>query len=937
MESRTLLLNFHSGKIFSKALALLLFFTFFSALTAQSQTLDQENAQASNFGYTYLSSSQYLGQSFVAGQTGDFAEFHFLVGNYPGYFVAGDFQLNLYAGNGSGGTLLGTKNFTITTFPGANAEYTVVMPAGIAMVAGNTYTAELRGITGVIVPNVTNDTYTNGMLYGNNTPTTNLDLWFKTYITDPSASALNFDGINDRVSMPNQPVSNLTNFTLEAWVNTSQNTGGQTIYSEGNSSDNNPMFSLTKMPNTTGFEIVLRNEFGTGLVASTTGYVPLNTWTHVAFTRTSATTASLYINGVNTDNFTFADPGNIIVNVANIGVRQRIGFDGFFSGSIDEFRVWNRALGQCEIQNNMNGELPSGQSGLLAYYQFNQGVAAGNNTGVTSLTDSSGNNYNGTLTNFALNGATSNWSTPGGVTNGVTSPAYTEPNVNAVTSQSICNNSATTPIIFSSSTTGTVCGMTNEGGNITLTAPAGAVFTSIPFASYGTPDGTCGNYTIGWCHASNSVSIVSGLAIGQSNFSIGANNGTFGDPCNGTGKRLYIEAVYNNTAFNWTNDTPSIGLAASGTGSIPSFNAINTGSTPVVATITVTPMVNGCAGTPIQFTITVNPNPTEPTAVSQEFCDSATVADLIATGTNLNWYDVATNGTALSASTALITGTYYVTQTTANCESARTAVSVTITPSTSNATTVSACDSYTWAVNGTTYNASGIYSSVNGCHTETLDLTITPSTSNATTVAACDSYVWAVNGTTYNASGIYSSVNGCHTETLDLTINSATEVTGDGTQSFSVANLSEATIEDLVVSPINVTWYGSLADATADTNALPAGTQIVDGATYYAVNDENTCSSTPFAVTVAVTLGTDNFDVASFRYYPNPTSGMLTISYSKEISEITLINLLGQTLFTKKANALEVQIDLSSLPTATYLVNIVSEGQTKTIKVLKRE
>jgi gliding motility-associated-like protein len=42
------------------------------------------------------------------------------------------------------------------------------------------------------------------------------------------------------------------------------------------------------------------------------------------------------------------------------------------------------------------------------------------------------------------------------------------------------------------------------------------------------------------------------------------------------------------TSFNWTNDNPSIGLAASGTGNIASFRAINKGTTPVTATITVT-------------------------------------------------------------------------------------------------------------------------------------------------------------------------------------------------------------------------------------------------------------------------------------------------------------------------------------------------------------
>lgn len=40
--------------------------------------------------------------------------------------------------------------------------------------------------------------------------------------------------------------------------------------------------------------------------------------------------------------------------------------------------------------------------------------------------------------------------------------------------------------------------------------------------------------------------------------------------------------------FNWVNDTPGIGLAASGNGNIPSFIAINKGKTPITATITVT-------------------------------------------------------------------------------------------------------------------------------------------------------------------------------------------------------------------------------------------------------------------------------------------------------------------------------------------------------------
>ena len=68
------------------------------------------------------------------------------------------------------------------------------------------------------------------------------------------------------------------------------------------------------------------------------------------------------------------------------------------------------------------------------------------------------------------------------------------------------------------------------------------------------------------------------------------------------------------TVYNWTNNAPSIGLAASGVGDIASFIATIPASDPVVATITVTPSLGALMGTPKTFTITVNPIPLAPTA-----------------------------------------------------------------------------------------------------------------------------------------------------------------------------------------------------------------------------------------------------------------------------------------------------------------------------------
>ncbi len=89
-----------------------------------------------------------------------------------------------------------------------------------------------------------------------------------------------------------------------------------------------------------------------------------------------------------------------------------------------------------------------------------------------------------------------------------------------------------------------ICGTAGENATLTLTAPAGNVFTSIEFASYGTPVGSCGNYTYSSCHAVSSLSICQSALIGQNSASISATNAVFGDPCGGTVKWLTVQAHY---------------------------------------------------------------------------------------------------------------------------------------------------------------------------------------------------------------------------------------------------------------------------------------------------------------------------------------------------------------------------------------------------------
>lgn len=61
----------------------------------------------------------------------------------------------------------------------------------------------------------------------------------------------------------------------------------------------------------------------------------------------------------------------------------------------------------------------------------------------------------------------------------------------------------------------------------------------------------------------------------------------------------------------WTNNNTAIGLGANGVGSIPSFAGTTGGTgTTVSGVVTAIPTLNGCVGPPINFTLSVTPQPT---------------------------------------------------------------------------------------------------------------------------------------------------------------------------------------------------------------------------------------------------------------------------------------------------------------------------------------
>ncbi|MBK8601102.1 MAG: VCBS repeat-containing protein [Flavobacterium sp.] len=249
-------------------------------------------------------------------------------------------------------------------------------------------------------------------------------------------AALSFDGVNDFVSAA-RPMTVTDNFTLEAWINPSVLSGVRVPVGYAG--------YIARFTQYNGCAIALNGnslQFLIGGSYIATGYTfpAANQWYHVAFVRNSGTLRA-YVNGVQTPSTStqaVTTPTSFGIGCLNSPTGQFFNF----SGRIDEVRLWDIVRTQAQIQAFMNCEIQVATPGLKANYQFNQGVASATNTAVTSLTDASGNNIDGTLTNFALSGATSNWIAPGGVGSGNScTPVITE-----VSPGSACVN--TTPVVI---------------------------------------------------------------------------------------------------------------------------------------------------------------------------------------------------------------------------------------------------------------------------------------------------------------------------------------------------------------------------------------------------------------------------------------------------------------------------------------------------------
>ena len=88
----------------------------------------------------------------------------------------------------------------------------------------------------------------------------------------------------------------------------------------------------------------------------------------------------------------------------------------------------------------------------------------------------------------------------------------------------------------------TICGSASEDFPLRLRCSSGTV-TAIDFASFGTPEGSCRQFSTGWCHAMLSKQIMEDACIGQQECTVDADMHVFGDPCVNASKHLHVQAT----------------------------------------------------------------------------------------------------------------------------------------------------------------------------------------------------------------------------------------------------------------------------------------------------------------------------------------------------------------------------------------------------------
>ncbi len=163
------------------------------------------------------------------------------------------------------------------------------------------------------------------------------------------------DGMVRAATNDSLPIYNNPNYSVAMWVKGPTNQRDMRVFSESNTQgNNNPLLNIgtDSAPTPTGVvDIFIRNDSGAQSVAhvKSTGVAFDDTWHHIAWVDENGN-ARLYIDGVqDATDFTYTR-GALTIDSTTIGGILRGGPSHWFTGRIDDVRVYNYGLSTEEVE-----------------------------------------------------------------------------------------------------------------------------------------------------------------------------------------------------------------------------------------------------------------------------------------------------------------------------------------------------------------------------------------------------------------------------------------------------------------------------------------------------------------------------------------------------------------------------------------------------------
>lgn len=125
---------------------------------------------------------------------------------------------------------------------------------------------------------------------------------------------------------------------------------------------------------------------------------------------------------------------------------------------------------------------------------------------------------------------------------------------------------------------------------------------------------------------------------------------------------------------------------------------------------------------------------------------------------------------------------------------------------------------------------------------------------------------------------------------------------------------------------------------TSNSTSLALSSLTGDTTYYYsatAINEMCTSAAVTGSFTTSAVSGTDSFGKNGFVVFPNPANTLINVQAGASISQLTLVNLLGQTVLTQSANGTQAQLNLAGVAAGTYILQVTSGDRTSAVKVIK--